>query len=556
MDETVEPAPAPDAPAAAPEGVAAVGASPAHAPGASGARPPLPTGAALVLASLCAGAGIIHLVMAPIHASSSAVEAAAIALAGWVQLGLAVHLLVKPTRPALVATVAANVVFLLAWAVSRTVGLPVGAHPGAESVGAVDLICAVIEGAAVILAGVALVRPRAVARIPREGWALLAGIPVLTLLGVTLVVVSPSTAQHQHAETAATAAPVAARCDQTFNPRSYWTEAARAGLNAEATTAAGPAGDDHGHGDDHGAAAAPPTTTMPDPLQGRGSPKLDEIVSKLSSESEVDAAKVVVALADLTDQEYDGFLYQLRKANAGHAAGHGASGDDTGGHGGHMGPSPWIPMTDAAQCDGLTRELGVARETALRYPTAADATAAGWQRITPYVPGIAAHYMNFSLVDGRFEVDKPEMILYDGNGTDAHVVGLSYYIVQKGDAEPTQGFTGDNDHSHRHIGLCIRDGVVIADSTSTPEQCEAQGGKKAGSSGVGGWMSHAWVVPGCESPWGMFSGASPVLDLQLAQRSGQDGGACAGSKARARYDLSAGPPPVPAGAVTESAAGR
>ena len=33
------------------------------------------------------------------------------------------------------------------------------------------------------------------------------------------------------------------------------------------------------------------------------------------------------------------------------------------------------------------------------------------------------------------------------------------------------------------------------------------GGKKA--EGGNGWMSHAWVVPGCESPWGVFSGATP-----------------------------------------------
>ena len=68
------------------------------------------------------------------------------------------------------------------------------------------------------------------------------------------------------------------------------------------------------------------------------------------------------------------------------------------------------------------------------------------------MPGIAAHYMNFGLVDGEFAVDEPEMILYDGDGPDAHVVGLSYYVLQDGDAEPTQGFTGDNDHYHRHSG--------------------------------------------------------------------------------------------------------
>ena len=34
-------------------------------------------------------------------------------------------------------------------------------------------------------------------------------------------------------------------------------------------------------------------------------------------------------------------------------------------------------------------------------------------------------------------------------------------------------------------------------------------------------MSHAWVVPGCESPWGVFSGATPVLDDDLGENVGQ-----------------------------------
>jgi hypothetical protein len=53
-------------------------------------------------------------------------------------------------------------------------------------------------------------------------------------------------------------------------------------------------------------------------------------------------------------------------------------------------------------------------------------------------------------------------------------------------------------------------------------------------------MSHAWVVPGCESPWGVFSGVTPVLEGELTQQAGKDGGGCAGSGVRARYDLSPG----------------
>ena len=130
------------------------------------------------------------------------------------------------------------------------------------------------------------------------------------------------------------------------------------------------------------------------------------------------------------------------------------------------------------------------------------------------------------------------MILYDGTDDDARVVGLSYYIRHDGDAEPTQGFTGNNDHFHRHDGLCVDATGVIGDSTTTDEECAAIGGHKA--KGGNGWMNHAWVVPGCESPWGVFSGASPVLDGDLGADHGESGAACAGSGTRDRYDLTPG----------------
>ena len=155
----------------------------------------------------------------------------------------------------------------------------------------------------------------------------------------------------------------------------------------------------------------------------------------------------------------------------------------------------------------------------MKYPTVADANAAGWFRVTAYVPGIAAHFMNFGLVDGTFEIDKPEMLLYDGTDPDSSSSALSYYVRLDGTAEPTQGFTGDNDHYHRHFGLCIGQGGVIGDSTTTEEECAARGGVK--SKGTEGWMSHAWVVPGCESPWGVFSAVNPILDGTLGAASGE-----------------------------------
>jgi hypothetical protein len=265
-----------------------------------------------------------------------------------------------------------------------------------------------------------------------------------------------------------------------------------------------------GHGDDHGAGHA----------------------ADAGSISEIEAATKVVELATMTDADYRAWIAALNPNRSD------AAPDDTR-MGGHLGPQAWTHETDPAVCEELGRELDRAREIALSMPTPADAVAAGYSQVTPYVPGIAAHYMNFDYLDGKFELEKPEMVLYDGSGPDAQVVGLSYFIVKEGDSEPTDGFVGGNDHYHRHVGLCVRGTMVIGDSATTKEDCEARGGVKQDDSG--GWMAHAWVVPGCESPWGVFSASNPVLDGELPDNAGE-GQPCSGSGVTDRYDLDAGPP--------------
>ncbi|MEZ5254206.1 MAG: hypothetical protein R2689_10160 [Microthrixaceae bacterium] len=67
---------------------------------------------------------------------------------------------------------------------------------------------------------------------------------------------------------------------------------------------------------------------------------------------------------------------------------------------------------------------------------------------------------------------------------------------------------------------------MIGDTSLSAEECAERGGRKTG--GESGWMMHAWVVPGCKSPWGVFSAATPLLDSALRETSGADGGARAG----------------------------
>lgn len=523
----------------------------------------------MLLAALMAGAGVIHLVMVPSHAGGDSwLDPVAFAVVGWAQLAVALVLLLgRADRRWLAATAVGNALVVAAWALSRTTGLPVGEHAGiVEEVGLVDGVATAFEVAGVLLATVLALRP---VRRPAVSLApALASVAVVALTTVALV--SPDTTAHGgqghggqeqvggshshgsggghasagHALTsdgsdhrAAMADLDRRRCDKGFNPRSYWREARELGVDTYA-----------------GGAMAPHSTVDPvevassDPFAGRGSPGLDRLVSatSMAGTGENAAGGLVVALAEASGEDYRAWkrwMATTGAAGGGHEHGGStataAAPDDNEGHGGHAGPQPWVAMVDDADCIALARELELARDTALRYPTAADAMAAGWVRVTPYVAGIGAHYMNFRLVDGVFDVEEPEMILYDGNGPEASVIGLSYYVLHEGDAEPTQGFTGPNDHFHRHVGLCTKPGAgVIGDSTMSAEQCAALGGFK--SNNRRGWMNHAWVVPGCESPWGVFSGASPLLDLDLVESSGTDGGGCAGSGVRRRYDLRPG----------------
>ena len=509
-----------------------------------------PNPTAWAVAGLSCGAAAIHFAMVPGHSGDSIIDPLAFAVAGWFQLWVAAAALSgRAGRNTWIAAVAGNLAITAVWLWSRTVGLPIGNHAGlVEDAGAVDITAQILGLAtAAVSARLALAPHRTGDRLRlAPAFAAAAAIAL-----ATTVITSPDAADHgdagQQSAPTGHAAQMAQidrdRCDRGFNHPSYWEEADTLGVDtylggtmsmteeAPAATAGG-----HSHGGATTAAAPATTTTRPDPNEGRGSEGLDKLIGLTgpAGTSEAAAARLVISLGEATDADYDAWLWWMRASGAGghHEA---AAPGDSGGHGGHVGPQQWVAMTDKDQCARLEDELAQARAVTEKYDTVAKAEAAGWTKVTGYVPGIAAHYMNFGLVDTRFEIDKPEMILFDGTDPGSSVVGLSYYIIHEGEAEPSQGFTGPNDHFHRHVGLCIVNGVVAGDSQTTAEDCAARGGSKAG--GEKQWMNHVWIVPGCESPWGVFSAATPVLDGQLGGESASDGGGCAGSGVRDRYGL-------------------
>ena len=528
------------------------------------ATPDARTGLSWVIAGATAGAGLIHFAVISEHTGGDVIVPIGFALFGWAQVAVAAVLLTRRAPWALQAAIAVNATALAMWAYSRTIGLPFEPYGGApEAVGSLDLTAAVLSAIAVTLA-VGEIAGRSAIRLPRAAAAFLgiAGIAIASVVVIdpggdsagTTTAASTSSGgtagggggHHGGGGTAASTADAGsadahaadmlridrARCDLAFNPKAYWEEARAMGID----TYTG------------GSMAMPAPTAMsevadPQPLEGRGSGTLDTLISLTTrSSGEGAAAQLITELAGASDAEYDAWRRWVAENPGDHSMA--APTPTTNGQPppasmGHPGPVTWTALVDREQCDQLTAELEQAREVSEKYATVADAEAAGWNRVTGYVPGIAAHYMNFSLVDSKFAIDEPEMLLFDGTDPESQIVGLSYYVRLDGSAAPTQGFVGENDQYHRHFGLCTGPGGVIGDSTTTEAECAARGGRKA--SGANGWMSHAWVVPGCESPWGVFSGENPILDQALSEASGEpDASGCAQSSVRDRYDLRAG----------------
>jgi hypothetical protein len=180
-------------------------------------------------------------------------------------------------------------------------------------------------------------------------------------------------------------------------------------------------------------------------------------------------------------------------------------------HGGR-GMVTQLPLTHAQHIE-LAQQMEQARAVVAKFPTTARALAAGYDESTPYVPCIGAHYTKIRLA-ARFDVSAPSELLYDGTSPDSKLVGLSYLVFHHNGPPP--GFAGPNDHWHQHNangGLCLRGGFVVGGEDTSPQQCAARGGRKTLLIDI--WMMHAWVVPGFECSWGVFSGECPELGGRL-----------------------------------------
>ena len=172
---------------------------------------------------------------------------------------------------------------------------------------------------------------------------------------------------------------------------------------------------------------------------------------------------------------------------------------------------------DYDTCEDMAIQLDEAKTYAEQYPTAADAEAAGFISSFGFITGMGTHHgvgtvtpemladPNFdrsnpvipdSMIDDVFDPTRPEFLQYNGDGDDAVLVGMSYYVRTDNDLPP-EGFPGDNDWWHHHPSLCFDPATARAFTVNTTDaECAGRDGVNVLMDDY--YMLHVWLVDDLE----------------------------------------------------------
>ncbi|HKA51791.1 MAG TPA: multicopper oxidase family protein [Candidatus Dormibacteraeota bacterium] len=137
-------------------------------------------------AMLTLGASAIHLSVAPDHLEEFPPFGILFLVIGAVQLALAPLVVILPGRRVFVTAMAVAAACLLVWGASRTVGLPVGPHPGQpEAIGLADALTSIFEVLSLLVFLLLLTSspPRS-----RRRWWLAGTVPAGVLLTIATVI--------------------------------------------------------------------------------------------------------------------------------------------------------------------------------------------------------------------------------------------------------------------------------------------------------------------------------------------------------------------------------
>ena len=172
---------------------------------------------------------------------------------------------------------------------------------------------------------------------------------------------------------------------------------------------------------------------------------------------------------------------------------------------GHDGADSEPDDLTAKEEETLDSQIAIATAARTRFDTVAEAEALGYVQGSGVNDGSGAHWIKWSLVDKPFDIENPSMLLFDElkRGEPMGLIAYSYWVPS--DHTP-EGFAGETDEWHRHVGMCFEGGWLKDDNIPDRRSC-------AGDwiNGSDLWMLHAWVVPGLENEYGQFANVNPLL---------------------------------------------
>lgn len=452
----------------------------------------VPDAARAVAAVAMLGAAVIHFAYAPEHLDAQTSHGVFFLVVAWLQLVGAAALVFRwrPQPSWLRGTAALNGAVAALWLLTRTAGLP---DDEPEAVGFPDALASALEVVAAAAALAIGLRWLAERPVGRPAFAV-TGLPTAAVVALVTAAVIPGVGgDHTH--------------DDGVDAG---TGELAAGASASAT-----GHDDHGTTDGADDWNAQRIAALEGYLPDDEVERHRQIHVEYLSEQIRNRSRT---LGDLPEAEREATITAFAEWSVDNALTSEAPPDDGEATMHSHGVDEWQPITDPDDLTELQAQLQEAGTVIPHMSTAADAVDAGYMQVTPYVPGIGAHYLNIDLLQGDgFDPGKPEMLLYNGNEPTSELIGLSYAVLAD---EAPEGFVGPNDSWHRHIGLCIVGALVVGPESTPEEDCESIGGRKGMGFDKPMWMGHLWQVPGWESPWGLFSGENPVINLATSDVGG------------------------------------
>jgi hypothetical protein len=167
-----------------------------------------------------------------------------------------------------------------------------------------------------------------------------------------------------------------------------------------------------------------------------------------------------------------------------------------------------------ADCKKNAQLFDKALAFAMKYPT--KGTASAMPEAVQFVKGLGTHNMTGTIGGPS---GNPFFLQYDGEAASAPLGGMSWFTFSA--SGPPPGFAGNNDFWHSHASLCytaksgLKDalpgapGFGVAANEISDAECKERGGVNMKLPGI--WMAHAWIVPGYEHQYDVFSGASNCM---------------------------------------------